>query len=170
MRTLNFLRRRIRGITTGLTIAYACLALISQSASAMDWNGIEPLKSRRADVERILGHPMVDQPGQDGTLHFKVLGGKVTIAFVNARFVTTKKLEPELEGTVLQIVLQHENSSETPESMGLVGNSNFERQDTQGGTIFRNLKDGIAYTFFNGRLKTTRYSPSSKQLGKARKG
>ncbi|HEX8920309.1 MAG TPA: hypothetical protein VF766_02455 [Pyrinomonadaceae bacterium] len=133
---------------------------------AMDWNGIEPLKSRRADVERILGQPIA---GQDGTLHFKVMGGKVTVSFVNARFVATKKLSPEVEGTVLQIVLQHESSSETPESMGLVGNSNFEREDTQGGTLFRNLKDGIAYTFFQGRLKTTRYSPSSKQLGKVRK-
>ena len=136
---------------------------------ANEWNGIEPLKSRRADVERILGRPIVDQPGQDGTLHFKILGGKVTVVFVNARFVATKKLSPDLEGTVLQIVLQHENSSETPESMLLAGNSHFERQDTQGGTIFRNLKEGIAYTFFNGRLKTTRYSPSAKQLGRARK-
>jgi len=153
-----------------IAIAFASLVIFSQSAMAVEWNGIEPLKSRRADVERILGQPTINQPGQDGTLHFKILGGKVTVVFVNARFVTTKKLSPELEGTVLQIVLQHENSSETPESMLLVGNSNFERQDTQGGTIFRNLKDGIAYTFFNGKLKTTRYSPSAKQLGKARKG
>jgi hypothetical protein len=53
--------------------------------------------------------------------------------------------------------------------MRLVDNKNFEREDRQGGTVFRNLKDGIAYTFFNGRLKTTRYSASATQLGRARK-
>ena len=169
MENLNFFCSRLRRLATGASLALVSLIILSQSAMAMEWNGIEPLKSRRADVERILGKPVTSQPGQEGTLHFKVLGGKVTIAFVNARFVTTKKLSPELEGTVLQIVLQHENSSETPESMRLVGNSNFEREASQGVTIFRNLKDGIAYTFFQGKLKTTRYSPSSKQLGNARK-
>jgi hypothetical protein len=84
--------------------------------------------------------------------------------------VAAHKLHPELEGTVLQVVLQHEKSSETPESMLLAGNSNFKRQDVQAGTIFLNQKDGITYTFVNGQLKTTRYSASASQLGKARKG
>ena len=169
MKSLFLFRANPGCVSTRIVCALAFLLVVFQPATANEWNGIEPLKSRRADVERILGQPIIDQPGQDGTLHFKILGGKVTVVFVNARFVATKKLSPALEGTVLQIVLQHENSSETPESMLLAGNSNFERQDTQGGTIFRNLKEGIAYTFFNGRLKTTRYSPSAKQLGRARK-
>ena len=161
--------RDVRRMVAVASLAFASLLIFSQSVMAENWNGIEPLKSRRADVERILGKPIVDQAGENGTLHFNVMGGKVTVMFVNARFVETKKLAPELEGTVLQIVLQHERSSETPESMLLAGNSRFEREDTQGGTIFRNLKDGIAYTFFNGRLKTTRYSPSATQLGRARR-
>jgi hypothetical protein len=151
-------------------IALACLSIFSQSAVAESWNGIEPLKSRRADVERILGKPIMDQPGEDGTLHFKVAGGTVTIAFVSARFVATKKLDPALEGTVLQVVLQHDKSSDTPETMNITGNSRFVRQDTQGGSIFRNQRDGIVYTFFNGKLKTTRYTPTATQLGRARKG
>ena len=168
MKNLNF--RDARRMTAVAGFTFALLMIFSQPVMAEGWNGIEHLKSRRADVEKALGKPILDQPGQDGTLHFKVMGGKVTVVFVNARFVSTKKLFPELEGTVLQIVLQHERSSETPESMMLVGNSKFEREDTQGGTIFRNLKDGIAYTFFNGKLKTSRYSASASQLGKARKG
>jgi hypothetical protein len=94
----------------------------------------------------------------------------VTVTFVTARFVAAHKLHPELEGTVLQIVLQHEKSSETPESMLLAANSNFKRQDVQAGTIFLNQKEGLTYTFVNGQLKTTRYSASAAQLGKARKG
>jgi hypothetical protein len=169
MKNLNFSRFRSWSRRVSAGLALAALFILSQSALAMDWNGIEPLKSRRADVEQKLGAPIAEQPGEDGTLHFKVMGGRVTVTFVNAHFVKAKKLSPDVEGTVLQIVLQHDNSSETPESMNLTGNSNFEREDTQGGTIFRNLRDGISYTFFQGRLKTTRFSPSSRQLGKARK-
>jgi hypothetical protein len=170
MKNQNFFRSHARRIVACAVIALASLYAFSPAVMAVDWNGIELMKSRRADVERILGKPMQAQPGQDGTLHFQVLGGKVTVAFVDARFVASKKLNPELEGTVLQIILQHENSSETPESMLLTGNSRFEREDIKGGTIFRNLKDGIAYTFLDGRLKTTRYLPSAEQLGRARKG
>ena len=169
MKNLNFFRSRVCRVMARLGLGFAFLAAGSQAALAVDWNGLEPLKSRRADVERILGQPIQSEPGDLGTLHFKVMGGKVTVAFVNANFVKTKKLDPSIEGTVLQIVLQHDNSSETPETMRLVDNKNFEREDRQGGTIFRNLRDGIAYTFFNGRLKTTRYSASSTQLGRARK-
>jgi hypothetical protein len=169
MKNLNFFRSRVCRVVARLGLGLVFLAAASHSALAVDWNGIEPLKSRRADVERILGQPIQSEPGELGTLHFKVMGGKVTIAFVNANFVRTKRLSPDLEGTVLQIVLQHDSSSETPETMRLVDNKNFEREDRQGGTVFRNLRDGIAYTFFNGRLKTTRYSASATQLGRARK-
>jgi hypothetical protein len=163
---------KIPGVSLSRIIVRSVIALwlfllVSQSAMAAGWNGIEPLKSRRADVERILGTPI---QGQDGTLHFKVAGGTVTVAFVSARFVSSKKLSPDLEGTVLQIVLQHENSTDTPESMGLSGKGDFEREDIQGASIFRNQKDGIVYTFVESRLKTTRYTPSARQLGRARAG
>jgi hypothetical protein len=170
MRNPNFFRSHARRVILSAVASLALLIILSQSAFAMSWNGIEPLKSRRADVERILGRPLVEQPGEDGTLHFKVNGGTVTIAFVSARFVATKKLDPRLEGTVLQVVLQHDSSTDTPESLTISSNSKFERQDTQGGSIFRNQKDGIVYTFVSGRLKTTRFTPSASELGRARKG
>jgi hypothetical protein len=145
--------------------------MLSQSVWATGWNGIEPLKSRRADVEKILGKPINDSIGETGVLHFKVNGGTVTIAFVNARFIANKKLYPELEGTVLQIVLQHENASDTPATMNIAGNSKFEREVTKDGNeIYRNLRDGISYTFIKGRLRTSRFTPSAAQLGRARKG
>ncbi len=142
--------------------------LLSGLARAEGWNSIEPLKSRRADVERVLGKPLEDKAGETGTLRFKVAGGMVQVSFVNARFVATKKLSPELEGTVLQIVLQHERATDTPESLGLINNSNFQREEKQNVVQFRNLKDGIAYTFIEGKLKTTWYSPASEQLLRAR--
>ena len=150
--------------------ACAILAIFAHAGAAASWNKIEPLKSRRADVERVLGKPLADRLGDDGTLQFKVAGGTVTVAFVTAKFVANKKLSPELEGTVLEVVLQHENASDTPESIGLPGKSGFKRDDVHGGTIYSNLKDGITYTFFNGKLKTTRYAPSASQLARARKG
>ncbi|HEY0078220.1 MAG TPA: hypothetical protein VGB73_06210 [Pyrinomonadaceae bacterium] len=148
--------------------AFLLTGLAYQSVRAEVWNSIEPLKSRRADVERVLGKPLEDKAGETGTLRFKVAGGTVQVSFVNARFVTTKKLSPELEGTVLQVVLQHERATDTPESLGLINNSNFQREEKQNVVQFRNLKDGIAYTFIEGKLKTTWYSPASEQLLRAR--
>ncbi|MDQ3686214.1 MAG: hypothetical protein M3430_11540 [Acidobacteriota bacterium] len=157
-----------RRITIATTFAWAALLLLHHAATptmAAGWNGIEPLKSRRADAERILGKPLQNQPGETGTLRFKVAGGTVTLLFVNARFVASKKIQPELEGTVLQIVLQHERATDTADSLGLLKNSDFTREDNnQGTTVFRNLKDGLYYTFVGGRLATSRFSPTADQL------
>ena len=158
----------VRRVMAAIFVVFAAL-LISSPVKAAQWGGIEPLKSRRADVERLLGKPLRDQPGSNGTLHFKVAGGVVTIVFVDARFVATKKLFPEMEGTVRQIVLQHDNASETPESLNIAGNSNFERQDGQGTVLYRNLKEGIVYTFIGGKLKTSYFTPSAEQWAKAQK-
>lgn len=144
------------------------LVLLVNQALATSWNGIEPFKSRRADVERILGQATSE--GSDGTLRFTVAGGTAIVSFVDKKFVTAKKLRPELEGAVLLIVLQHEGASDTPESMGLTKNRSFDHEDVQGASIFRNLKDGIAYTFINGKLRTTRFTFSTEQFSRARRG
>ena len=158
-----------RSVAIALVLAAFLLSgLTLDGARAESWNSIEPLKSRRADVERVLGKPVEDKVGETGTLRFQVAGGTVQVSFVNARFVATKKLSPELEGTVLQIVLQHERATDTPESLGLAKNSDFQREEKQNVVQFRNLKDGIAYTFIEGKLKTTWYSPASEQLLRAR--
>jgi hypothetical protein len=162
-------RFHVRRVIAATAIVFAALVMSSPVARGASWNGIEPLKSRRADVERALGKPLQNQPGDTGTLHYKVAGGTVKVAFVTARFIAAKKLSPELEGTVLQIVLQHERSNETPESLTIAGNGNFERQEGQGGVVFRNLKDGIVYTFLGGKLKTTYFTPSSEQWTRAQK-
>jgi hypothetical protein len=143
------------------------LLLVSSQATAASWNGIEPFKSRRADVEKILGQSISQNP--NGPLLFKVLGGTVSVSFVDANFVRTKKMRPELEGTVLQIILQHENSSDTPESLHLLKNRDFDREDTKNAAIYRNLKDGIVYTFILGNLKTTRYTFSENQISRVRR-
>ena len=93
----------------------------------------------------------------------------VTISFVDDKFVNTKKLRSDLAGTVLEIVLQHERSSNTPESMKLLNNKGFARDETGNAAIFRNPKEGIVYTFLDGKLKTTRYTFSDAQLGRARR-
>jgi hypothetical protein len=151
-----------------LAVGFVALLVLVQTAQAGSWNNIEPLKSRRADVERVLGKPIEEKGGESGALRFKVAGGTVMIAFVSAKFVATKKLAPELEGTVLQIVLQHEGAKDTPESLGLVNNSNFQREDKDGVSHFRNQKDGISYTFINGKLKTTWHSPAAEELARTR--
>lgn len=142
------------------------LFLIAANARAAAWNGIEPFKSTRAEVLKILGQPIGESP--DGVLRFSVMGGSAQVSFVNERFVTAKKLRPQLVGTVLEIVLQHEHSSDTPESMNLLKNNAFTRDETQTSTIFRNMKQGLIYTFQD-TLKSTRYTFADEQLTKARR-
>src|SRR2546426_3753227 len=139
----------------------------SLSARAAAWNGIEPLKSRRDEVIKILGAPVGESP--DGVMRFNVMGGSVQVIFVNDKFVNAKKLRPALAGTVLEIVLQHEHSSDTPETLKLLNNHAFTRDETKTSTIFRNMKEGIIYTFVEGMLRTTRYTFADGQLGKARR-
>ena len=161
-RLLPFLHR-----CAATTFAAFTILLISAQVGAASWNGIEPFKSRRADVVKILGPPISENA--DGTMRFAVMGGSVLISFVNEKFVEAKKLRPELAGTVLEIVLQHEHSSDTPESMKLLSNHSFTRDETQSSLIFRNPKDGIAYTFQQGTLRTTRYTFADGQLTRARR-
>ena len=149
------------------SVVCALLLCLAPPAGAASWNNIEPLKSRRADVERVLGKPLEDKIGETGTLVFKVAGGQVKVSFVTARFVETKKLAPELEGTVLQVVLQHDNAQDTPATLNIEGNSNFQREERDGVAHFRNQKEGISYTFIGGRLKTTWFTPAAEQLARA---
>jgi hypothetical protein len=147
-----------------MAVLICLLAGGAQATSAAEWHNLTPLKSRRADVERELGKPLQADTAS-GALNFKVAGGQVTVTFVTAKFAQTKKLPPGAEGTVLLIVLQHDNSSDTPESIGLANKSGFTREEKDVMTVYTNQRDGITYTFFNGRLKTTRYAPSTDQLG-----
>jgi len=159
-------RRRWRG-AVGCLILLLCYAASLDVVKAASWNGIEPFKTRRTDVLKILGKPVGESSA--GALRFNVAGGAVVVSFVDEKFVTAKRLRPEVVGTVLEIVLQHERSSDTPESMSLLKNRDFVRDDNQNASIFRNLKEGIAYTFFDGKLRTTRFTFSETQLGHARR-
>jgi len=137
------------------------------TANAKAWNGIEPFKTTRAEVIKILGAPVGESP--DGVVRFKVMGGSVQVSFVNEQFVKSKRLRPELVGTVLLVVLEHERSSDTPESLKLAENKAFVRDESKATTIFRNLKEGLTYTFIDGTLRTTRYTFADDQLSKARR-
>src|ERR1700682_2191419 len=146
-------RRPLILVVVVLALGWMCMA---PEAKAAPWQGIEPFKTRRADVVQILWTPISQSP--EGVLRFLVSGGSVQVSFADEKFVTAKRLRPELAGTVLEIVLQHEHSSETAESMNLPKNHSFVRDEVHNAVIFRNIKDGIVYTFMDGRLKTTRYT------------
>lgn len=163
---MNLPKNCFRRCAATSVIVFALL-LISKQVDAASWNGIEPFKSRRSEVIQILGQPVGESP--DGALRFNVMGGAVQVSFVDEKFVAAKKLRPELAGTVLGIVLQHAHSSDTPESLKLLSNRLFTRDETQSSLIFRNVKDGIVYTFLQGTLRTTRYTFADGQLSRARR-
>ncbi|MCA1593006.1 MAG: hypothetical protein LC754_10230 [Acidobacteria bacterium] len=170
MSNSNFSRAHARRATS-IIVVFAALLLFAQATTAATWKGIEPFVSRRADVERTLGAPVEDKMSENGLLRFKVSGGTVTVFFVTAKFVETKKLAPKLEGTVLQIVLQHEHAADTPESMSLLKDKAYQHQSNKEMDVYLNSKQGISYTFVEGKLKTTRYVYASEQLARlGRKG
>ena len=166
MKEANPRRRARQTILLALVCTLCCGAL--QPAWGAAWHGLEPLKSRRDDVEREFGKAGEALPS--GALRFKVAGGTVTVTFVSAKFVATKKLAADYEGAVLEVVLQHENATDTPESLNLAKNADFQREERGAVVVYRNLKDGISYTFINGHLRTTRYAAGAEQLLHAQVG
>ena len=159
--------REVSSVQSALAVlaaAFAVLMLASQEARAATWKGLEPFVSKRADVERVLGKPTADRLAQDGTLRFELPDGAAAISFVTSKFIAARKLSPALEGTVLQIVVQHAASTNTPESLNLVKNPDYEVVASGPTQVYTNPKDGIYYSFVESRLKTTRYSYSAEQL------
>ena len=165
-------RPQARGAAKWVMVVAALAALAASGvvgARAGTWKGLEPFVSKRADVERVLGTPTMDRFSQRGTLEFNVSGGSVTVQFVDAKFVAAKKLSPEREGTVLQIVLQHANAADTPQSLGVDTNKDFEHKGDRNVAVYSNAKEGIFYTFVDNKLKTTRYAASIDQIARAQK-
>lgn len=148
-------------------VCLVALGLAASTVSAATWNGLEPLKTTRDEVVKKLGPPVSESTS--GVMRFNVVGGSVQVSFVSDQFVKSKRLRSDLVGTVLEIVLQHEHSSDTPESLKLAENHSFVRDESKGTTIFRNMKEGLIYTFIDGSLRTTRYTFADGQLTKARR-
>lgn len=169
MKNRVFRRAGARAIALSLTAVLTVL-LSTGIVRAATWQGLEPFVSKRADVERVLGAPASDRFDTDGTLEFTVAGGRVTVFFITSKFIASKKLPAHYEGTVLQIVLQHERAQDTPESMNLVNNKSFKREAQGNVEKYSDDKDGLFYTFVESRLKTTRYSYSMDRLGRIQRG
>src|SRR5918911_283298 len=127
-------------------------------------------RARTRGAGLVLAAAVADRLAEDGTLEFNVAGGKVTVFFVTPKFIATKRLPAHYEGTVLQIVLQHERAQDTPESLNLVTNKSFKREAKGNVEKYSDDKDGLFYTFVESRLKTTRYSYSMDRLGRIQRG
>ncbi|HEX5134452.1 MAG TPA: hypothetical protein VFW81_03585 [Thermoanaerobaculia bacterium] len=143
---------RIPGIALLLALAAA------SAARAASWKGLEPLVSRRADVVRVLGKP-TSENAADASMHFATRDGEATVFLVTRDFAALKGWDPASEGTVVQIIVQHENARDTPKSLGLEGNRRFDREVRGDSVFYRNRKEGIIYIFKAGKLATTIYSP-----------
>ena len=169
MKNTCFRRAGARAVALSLAAALAVL-LSAGAVRAATWKGLEPFVSKRADVEQVLGAPVSDRLAEDGTLEFEVSGGRVTVFFVTPKFVASKRLPAHYEGTVLQIVLQHERAQDTPESMNLVTNKSFKREAKGSVEKYSDDKEGLFYTFVESRLKTTRYAYSMDRLARIQRG
>lgn len=169
MRNKNLTESCVRRAAGALTALACALTVFTLPSSAASWNKIEPLKSRREDVRQALGTPL--EGAEEGTdnLRFKTGGMTVSVSFVTPRLIAARKFDPDLDGTVLSIAVQHENSAETPETLKLTAGGEFKREDKQEVSLFTNAKEGLLYTFVGGKLKTTWYNPTAEQLARAQK-
>jgi hypothetical protein len=163
-----FNRTLTRSAIARVVIIAAALLSVAQPVMAATWKGLEPLVSKRADVERVLGRP--NRVANSDMLQYNMKDEVVTVYFVTSKFIVAKKLSPALEGTVLQIVVQHQRALETPASLNIVTNSDFKRESKGNVVVLTNAKEGLIYTFVNERLKTTRYTFSEEQLARQAKG
>jgi hypothetical protein len=143
---------RLGGIALLLAVAAASTAV------AASWKGIEPLKSRRADVVAALGKP-ASENASDASMRFSTPEGEATVFLVTRDFAALKGWNPTYEGTVVQIIVQHTNSKETPKSLGLEGPRRIDREVRGDSVFYRNRKEGIIHIFKGGRLVTTIYAP-----------
>lgn len=168
---ISFSIHSMRNIVSLIFFALTLFLCGAASLEAASWNNIEPFKSRRDDVKQALGTPLTKGDDAaatpDGTMRFKINGGTVTITFVTAKLIHARNLSPDVEGTVFQIALQHDNASDTPATLGLTNNGDYKLADRQGVSVYTNAKKGIIYTFVNGKLKTSWYNPSAQQLARA---
>jgi hypothetical protein len=146
---------RILRISVIALIHSAAAVSIARGAS---WKGIEPLVSRRADVVRVLGQP-ASENSADASMRFATREGQVTVYLVTRDFAAQKGWGPAYEGSVVQIILQHEKAPDTPRSLGLEGNRQFTREVRGDSVFYRNRKEGVIYIFKGGKLATTIYSP-----------
>lgn len=144
---------------TGIAAILAATVVVS-TARAASWKGIDPLKTRRADVVRILGKP-ASENAADSSMRFSTPEGVATVSFVTRDFAALKGWDAALEGTVVQILLQHENSKETARSLGLEGNRKIDREARGDLVFYRDRKEGIIRIFNkSGKLATTIYAPA----------
>lgn len=139
-------------------IAFSLAAATASTASAASWKGIEPLVSRRADVVHVLGQPASENAANE-SMRFTTREGEVTVFLVTRDFAAQKGWGPAYEGSVVQIILQHEKAKDTPKSLGLEGNRQFTREVRGDSVFYRNRKEGIIRIFRGGTLSTTIYAP-----------
>jgi hypothetical protein len=139
-------------------IAGLVLAMLAPPAIAAPWRGIEPLKSRRADVLRILGKP-ASENAAEASLRFATPEGAATVYLVTRDFAALKGWAPTYEGTVVQIIVQHENAKDTPKSLGLEGNRRIDREVRGDSVFYRDRKAGLIRIFQAGKLVTSIFAP-----------
>lgn len=154
--------RLIRLSLIGMILA---LPLLTRTATAKEWRGIVPLKSTRADVERLLG-----KPGKHGRYQFdeerayidyagagrcKPING--CLCFVSEDTVISIRVELEVEMSFSELKIDHTRFKKyiSPQNPALASYSNEEA--------------GIIYTVDDGDVMAIEYLPTVKDCDEIKK-
>jgi hypothetical protein len=122
---------RLSGILVALVVVQLC--------EAGEWRGIVPLRSTRADVEKLLGKPSAAEPNTHATE-----GERVTVTYAERPCDHDWQVPP---GTVLSIAV-HPQQPYSLASLKLVESRYEKRRDVHIETLYYyvNAEEGINYT------------------------
>lgn len=165
MRNLTVTPRRLFSRTTGFVFFTSLLFVMvfsgySTGRIQSGWNGIIPLHSVRADVERQLGTP-------SGECHcaYSTPNEAITVYYAEGPCKGPPYGWRVAAGTVLTITVFPKKQSILSESE-LLAQNYVKTRNIDGPTVhYTNVERGIKYSVQNGMINSISYMPSSRDLG-----
>ena len=139
--------------------------LVSSSvvAKAQGWNGIEPLHSSRADVERILGNPS-DHTAQTSVFYNR-REAAVVIDYTSESGCLKGQGWQVPKGTVLEIIISPKTTVTLSELH--LDERNYKRTDNPNRpatATYVNEQNGQRIDVFEGQVTSIRYFPAAKDI------
>ena len=155
----------MRILIVRLVLIAATLLLPVRESRAESWRGIIPLKSARADVERLLGKPL---PGSlDSYATYKLEDGEATVRYSLRKLCSeVDRCECQVpDGTVIEIAVESNVKVKFRSvRIDVAAFDRFPLVENTGIMIYRNAKVGLIYTVSvaDDTVLYVQYAPSAE--------
>ena len=123
---------------------FITLLLLTCPCLAMEWNGITPLKTTRAEVHQMLGTPAKDDQGA----YFEFNGDRIEFSWTESECIANKSIEVTASNDVVSHVTVIPRDPKAASIM--YGTSIASGDSGRGGSNKRELKDAFRKWLVNG--------------------